>query len=527
MLSFAVYTGGKAAEKVDLTGAYVVGTDDVPLRAEISFRNGVITCQKRAVGPAGLALPWDVPGLGRIMLETVRVPERDQPYVLQVELARGRLMRINHKLEDWGLVDAEEIPDVAGQIEKGRDALIKALQADTAADAAQLGEEALRIAAITSEDLARRHAAALWSSGRRPDKQTGALGRPGTQAFGRTALGCFVPLEKSPDTVSKRLSGPFDFVTLPIVWRDLEPSEQTFNWKPLDAWVEALEKRQMPMNGSALLSFNERHVPDWLYIWEHDFDTIRDLAFEHVRRIINRYGEYVQSWDVISGIHANNCFTFSFEQLMELTRMAAALTRQVAVRSTTVIDIVAPWGEYYARNQRTIPPLLYADMAVQSGINFDAFGLQFLFGLPEDRGDGHFTRDMFQISCLLDQFGKLAKPLHISAVQVPSSPSLRGERSDGAASDGGGRWHEPWSEDVQAEWLEQFLRVVLSKPFVDSICWYGLLDHGKGDGSGDSGGLLRVDLSPKPAFDRLMSIRKELHGGARKPPSRPRQSPKP
>ena len=67
MLAFVVYTNGKAAERIDLGGAYVVGSDDVPLRAEITFKDGVIECRKRTAGPAGLALLWKVPGGGSIL----------------------------------------------------------------------------------------------------------------------------------------------------------------------------------------------------------------------------------------------------------------------------------------------------------------------------------------------------------------------------------------------------------------------------------------------------------------------------
>lgn len=144
MLSFAIYLNGQPAERANLAGAYLVGTDDVPLAAEISFKNGVIVCEKRAAVPAGIALLWEVPGVGRILLETVRVIEREQPYILQIELARGRLMRINHKLEDWGLLDHVGIEEIAARIEEGRETLIRALQADTPAAAAALGDEASR-----------------------------------------------------------------------------------------------------------------------------------------------------------------------------------------------------------------------------------------------------------------------------------------------------------------------------------------------------------------------------------------------
>ena len=496
MLSFAAYSKGKPAEKVNLNGAYVVGTDDVPLRAEISFKNGIITCKKRAAGPAGLALLWDVAGVGTILLETIRVQERETPYLLQVELARGRLLRINHKLEDWGLLEYDGAAELTAEVDKAREVLIKALQADDAAHAAALGDEALSMAVRASEELSRVHARAFLAR------------RVQSGGIGRRVFGCSVHLDTPTEGVRKRLAAAFDFVTLPIVWRDVEPTEQAFNWKPLDTWVEALTKSRTPIRGSALLSFSESNVPDWLYIWEHDFDTIRDLAFEHVRRVINRYGQHINAWTVISGIHASNCFTFSFEQLMELTRMTAALTKQVSPRALAILEIVTPWGEYYARNQRTIPPLLYADMAVQSGVNFDAFGLKFQFGSGTE---GACVRDMFQISSLLDQFAKLGKPLHISAVAVPSGPALADKGDRGGpepAGLGGGVWRGTWSEEVQCEWLRRFVEVALSRTYVETVSWQNLADHGRGETP--YGGLLRSDLAPKAAYHDLLAIRKEL-----------------
>ena len=524
MISFVVHVNGRLAEKVNLTGAYVVGSDDVPLRAEITFKSGIITCKKRAAGPAGLALLWEVDGAGIVMLETIRVQERERPYILQVELARGRLMRVANKSEEWGLLEYEGTRELAARIDQARELLIKALQADQPANAAKLAQDALVAAVQTSEDLAQFHANAML--GRR--KQSGGLSR---KVFGTS-----FPLDKPTELARKRLTGAFDFATLPINWRDIEPTEQAFNWKPLDGWVEVLSRSSagIPLRGSPLLCFTERHIPDWLYIWEHDFDTIRDLAFEHVRRVINRYGQHVQTWTVIRGIHAPTCFAFSFEQLMELTRMAAALCKQVSPRGTAIVELVFPFGEYYARNQRTIPPLLYADMVVQSGVNFDGFGLRFQMGAPID---GLFARDLFAVSTVLDLFSKLGKPLHITGVEVPSQSGNReGDVEPTHAAASAGYWHAPWSEPTQAEWLSRFYEIALSKPFVESVCWQSLWDSPANtlDGSGRTpsvpgmaesptitgplhGGLLRNDLAPKLSYKKFLEFRQ--HAGA--PPPNP------
>lgn len=499
MLSFAVYSEGKLATSLNLAGAYALGSEDVPLRAEISFKAGIIQCAKRAAGPAGLALLWNVRGAGEMIVETVRLQERKEPYILQVELTRGRLMRIAQKLEDWGAADLETTAAALEQVGRARDLLIKSLKAESPEEAAEVAEQALGEAVAAGEALTCAYAD--YTLARR--RQAGA--------WPRRLFGCTIPLPAQPESVRPRIVGTFDFATVPFAWRDIEPSEQTFQWKALDAWVEQLSRHRMVLKGSALLSFNERCVPDWLFIWEHDFDTIRDLAFEHVRRVVNRYGQYIQVWDVISGIHAQNCFTFNFEQLMELTRMTAALTKQTFPRSVALVDIVAPWGEYYSRNQRTIPPLLYADMVVQSGINFDGFGVRFQFGPGMD---GWFMRDLFQISSMLDQFGKLGRPVHVTAAAVPSAAvaPTGGESPSPALT--GGSWRRPWAETTQAEWLRRFYEIALSKPFVESISWAALADVPGATIA--HGGLLRSDLAPKPAYQELTKLRSELSGSSRR-----------
>ena len=104
-------------------------------------------------------------------------------------------------------------------------------------------------------------------------------------------------------------------------------------------------------------------------------------------------------------------------------------------------------------------------MVVQSGVSFDAFGLEFLFG-----HDGYHVRDLFKISSLIDRLANLGKPLHVSAVTCPSGGN------SGVQPSGGGQWHAPWSDEIQAEFMVAFLEVALSKPYVESVCLAELAD---------------------------------------------------
>jgi len=487
VLRFQLFDDGKPAKKADLAFAYLFGSDAVPLRAELEFKNGTVLCTKRSAGPAGIALPWNIDGVGDVLLETVRLQERDQPFVLPLELMRGLMMQLCHKIEDWGLFDCLDAEALNVRVNNARDRLIEAMKIDDPAQIAAAASSALAQAAATAEEMTALHAKVLLER------------RQQTAGFTRRVFGCHVDLDAPIEQLGPLLEGNFDFVTLPFPWRVVEPNEQNFNYKAADAWVDWLAKKRIPIKGTPLVCFQEHNVPDWLYIWEHDFETVRDLVADHVRRILARYGNHIQVWDVISGIHAAQSFSFNFEQLIELTRVAANVARQAAPRCLSIIDIVAPWGEYYAKNQRTIPPMLYAEMALQSGISFDALGLRFCF---QPGPEGMYTRDMFQISALLDRFGAFGKPLHITAVQVPSNNVS-----------GAGAWRGKWSPDTQARWLKEFYTIALSKPFVDTVCWRTPADKTKTKSPGL--GLFNADLSPKPAFNELMALRREIvpHGG--------------
>lgn len=505
MLCFALDEKKASSGAISLAGAYVLGSDGVPLRADMEMKPGQVVCQKRADGPAGLAMLWPVGECGQLLLETSRLVDRDKPYNLPLELTRGRLMRISQKREDWGLFDFEGFQPIAAEIDKARDMFIEALKDDENFARQYLtAEKALQLAIVAGEKLSHFHADIFLSR------------RKQSRAFTRRTIGCTIDLHNTSDAYRQLLKDHFDFVHLPIPWRLLEPKQQEYNWRLFDTWIEWLTRNRVPVHVGPLVAFSESQLPDWLAIYETDFDAIRNLIFDHVRQIVERYSNYVLNWNVISGVHSENTFEFSFEQLMEITRLTTALVKQLAPRAQAVINLTSPWGEYYARNQRSIPPMLYADMVVQSGVGFDGIGAQVMFGAPSD---GLYVRDMFQISEKLDRLGNFGKPVHLTAVQVPSaSPAGKPTGSTGGFGSTGGSWHKPWDEAVQAQWIKEFYSIALSKPFIESITWTDLADQPENLAI-PSGGLLHADLSPKLGFKTLVAIRSQIHAAGRKPPA--------
>jgi hypothetical protein len=62
----------------------------------------------------------------------------------------------------------------------------------------------------------------------------------------------------------------------------------------------------------------------------------------------------------------------------------------------------------------------------------------------------------------------------------------------------------PEGENEQADYLERFYGVLFSHPGVRAITYWDFSD--KGAWLGASGGLLRADMSPKPAYTRLLGL---------------------
>ncbi len=492
MHRFVCYNSSGQHLTPNLQGAHLIGNDNVPVRGEVSFEDDEIRCKARTQDPVGLSLLWTVNGFGTLQLQTTRLPARERVYNLHVELARHLLMRISVKREEWGLFDYSGMEDISETITEARDCFIAALQAsDEPVKAAQLADKTLALGLEAADRMTSFHAEVFLN--RR--QQTGGFSGP--------FLGVSCPTNLEDAAVTRQLTPTFDFVRIPMVWRDVQPTEHGVQYEPVERTIKLCAASKLALRGGPLLNFGVRSVPDWMYIWENDFESIHDAAREFVERTVKRFAKSVSSWTVISGVHADNVFGFSFEQIMELTRMAASVTKQHAPRSQVLIDLTQPWGEYYARNQQTIPPLFFADMAVQSGISFDGFGLQLLWGLDSE---GYHLRDVLQVSALIDKLANLGKPLHITALGAPSAGP--------AATDGptpGGEWKTPWSEELQADWLTMLSEICLSKPYVETVCIQPLIDSD--DNIIAQGGLLREDLTPKPALAALANVRKRLASG--------------
>jgi hypothetical protein len=500
-IRFEIYRDGARVMHFTPQAPMALGPESVPMPAEISFKDGYLIVTRTDEFAMGLALLWDAGPAGAFHLETTRLQSRDRAYNLNVELARARLMKIVQKQEDWNLFDFPKAEKFQARFKEAQNLFSDALgKADTAGEAAKLADQSLAISLELSEQLAVFHSDLLINR------------RKASNGFVKHIFGARVDPEVQNQKYKDTAAGSFDYVVLPTRWKQIQPQEQTFEAASVDEWVDALGRKRIPIIAGPLIDLTEGEVPDWMYIWEHDVDTLRELAYEQVQRVVTRYRKVISAWNVVAGIHTNSVFTLSFEQIIELTRLLVAQVKTLLPTARTMVTVKFPFGEYHARSRASVPPMLYAEMVAQAGISFEAFGVELEMGVPTP---GSYMRDLFQFSSILDRFSTLGRPLFLTAIGVPG----RGTTDPHDQSEGkldpnqAGRWKRPWDAELQAEWLDAAYRLALSKPFVESIAWGNLADQGA---TLPAGGLLDDMLRPKLSFNKIQQLREQFHPFQRK-----------
>jgi hypothetical protein len=313
--------------------------------------------------------------MGLLTVHTCLLPERDKPYLLMIELARRQIMLLLNKLEDWQLTDLPADHPVMQQFELARTSFCDALVAqsiptsnpDAAASgynpaANKLAAQALALSMEAGEELAliqadrqvrlrftgEGHKAARAQTAKITSEVPSANAPIVVPGSGQAVLatppliGCSVSPGPLTEAQAKAISASCDFLTMPMRWIDMEPVEGKYNFAPTDRWIEwAVRTAKLPIVGGPVIDFRPQCAPEWLFIWENDYETLRDLVFEHVEAVVTRYRKTISRWTVASGLHVNTNFKISFEQIMDLTRICVLLVKKLHEANQRRFDSVA------------------------------------------------------------------------------------------------------------------------------------------------------------------------------------------
>jgi len=494
VMKFAVYPPESASYFVDVEGAYLTGRDNMAWPTQVRVEDGVILAERKTEGTCAFNLRWELPKFGKVVLSTTGLIAREEPYHLQVELARAKVRAVLDQLASWEGLGLKFSAETRQRVMHANKLFVSCLASQSEGlEAAHLAEDALAEAIWGGERLVLESSSAVLRQLRRlqPDVPP-------------AMLGCSASALPVHPELRPRFRELFNYATVPLTWGTIEPQEGHYHWDEPDeliAWC--LEHRLLPKVGP-LLSFCDADLPEWLWLWEGDFDSLLTFVCDFVETTVARFRDRVQVWDVVSGANTANVLGLTEDQVLRLSAAALEVTKRVHPRAIPAMTLRDPWGDYLAKGGHSMSPLTFAEACLRADAGLAVIGLELLTGLDVPGG---YCRDLLQVSALLEQYGSLGVPVHLSAVAAPSavSPDPVSQWPDAHVISNGGVWHEPWSESVQADWLQQLLLIAMGKPYVHAVSLMDLFDgvpH-----AAPHGGVLHADGTPKEAWNALSDLR--------------------
>lgn len=465
--------------------AYLAGLDRIPWQCQIARDGDELRVERPESDSAGFHIPWPVEGHGRVAVSTASLIERDEPYYLPLELARGKIAQVRNQLADWRMIGLVVPPMLQDRLDEAVGCFSKAatLRYDSE-ESANLSEQALHTALDVAERLAGCYAEqALAVRHRMVDKLSTFLGGN----LGGTLL---------DDYTAREFLKAFDAGCVPMTWRQVETSEGNCSWGVADKQVQWCQAHKLKVCAGPLLQFNAQSLPDWLYLCEGDFDNLLSFASEFVQNAVTRYRGRVDFWLCAGRISTGEVLSLSEEEKLRLTAQSVELTHSLDPETPILASFDQPWAEFMGRHDVDFPPLHVADVLVRANLGLTGLMLEIPMGFFPG---GSLLRDRIEISRQLDHWSTLGMPLYISLC-TPSSST-----PDPLAQQRSKVLHAGSSPQTQQAWINRIVPMLLAKPYVHGIVWNQLRDYEPHDYP--HAGLFDLRRHPKPGLRTLASLR--------------------
>lgn len=302
--------------------------------------------------------------------------------------------------------------------------------------------------------------------------------------FGCNIFGWGQPTPEDATKYRDQFSALLNFATLPFYWAGYEGQQGQPQHESREQIAKWCRERNLTTKGHPLVWNHAAGSPRWL---GEDLDEIKRLSDARVAEIVERFRGLIDIWDVVNeaadpfrgGSAFENRMTDTWQHFgkMPLTIEPFHIARKANPDATLLINDYRLDEEY----EKVIDQLVDED----GDRLYDATGIQ-----SHMHGGAWPTERAWQVC---ERYAKYGVPLHFTETTIVSGP-----RNDKG-------WETtPEGEQKQANEVERFYTVLFSHPAVEAITWWDFADRNAWQGA--PAGFLRKDLSPKPAYERLMGL---------------------
>jgi hypothetical protein len=491
VMKFRLPSNDQAQALPEFRKAYVTGLDRTPARVSLEVRNGVMSCVRETTESGRLFVPWPVAGHGAPMVGTATLAERPTIYNLAVELARGKLNDVRNQLADWTQMGLRSTPELQDALQEAQRAFIRAATSSSQPDVClAAARDAARLAANAGDLLMKAYTNQVFQS------RLGATSRLPTH------LACMMPDDPQAVPPALEWAKTFNACQAGVSWRQVAPNEGQYRWDILDSQLTWARRHRLAIEAGPLIEFRKGALPDWLWLWEGDFETISGLVADYVRQAVTRFKGKVPLWHVVHRAAGGEILGLTEEEQVRIAARAVQVARQADPSAQVTIGVDRPWGEWMGSSHFQLGPLHLCDYLLRAELGISGIALEIAPGFS---APGSHMRDLFEFSKLLDLYSLLNVPLHIWMVMPAGTgpdphaePGVRVEAS---------QWPGPPDPALQASWGSRWLALAIAKPFVRTVTWLQAADslpH-----TFPHGGLVGPDLTPRPLVSWLRSVRSE------------------
>ena len=210
----------------ELRRGYITGLDGRVHPTRIETEGSVVSFRRQSSDSGKVHLPYPVDGHGRPVLTTASLPEREQPYILALELLRGKLSDIRDQAAAWEQVRMT-IPDEFRTLAKtafqkfAHACLVQEFPVAATREAREGLSAICEAANVLMDAYVQQRSASLRV----------------TQGSPPTLVGCTLDrgLLQSPSQAT--VTSAITSAIVPIEWSRIEPTEGEGQWQEADFFV--------------------------------------------------------------------------------------------------------------------------------------------------------------------------------------------------------------------------------------------------------------------------------------------------